>query len=137
MDEIRRALRQKKQLVKQFESRQDSAEWQNKLDEIIKSADEKQWTHAATLLDRLTTELDKSGREADEAGELLNFLTEEWKVLRNQLEAAMIKLDDPERLQCEAEVSKAGENLTLGNIENCLENLANADDLMEKLRRRI
>ena len=137
MDDTRRALRQKKKLVKQFESRQDSDEWQAKLDEIIKAADEKQWTHAATLLDRMTAELDKSGREADEARELLDFVTEEWKILRNQLEAAMIKADDKERLQCEASVAKAGEELSVGNVESCLENLSTADDLMEKLRRRI
>jgi hypothetical protein len=137
MDDTRRALRQKKKLVKQFESRQDSDQWQAKLDEIIKAADEKQWTHAATLLDRMTAALDKSGREADEARELLDFVTEEWKILRNQLEAAMIKADDKERLQCEASISKAGEELSVGNIESCLENLSVADDLMEKLRRRI
>ena len=137
MDDTRRALRQKKKLVKQFESRQDSDEWQAKLDEIIKAADEKQWTHAATLLDRMTAALDKSGREADEARELLDFVTEEWKILRNQLEAAMIKADDKERLQCEASVAKAGEELSVGNVESCLENLSAADDLMEKLRRRI
>ena len=137
MDDTRRALRQKKKLVKQFESRQDSDEWQAKLDEIIKAADEKQWTHAATLLDRMTAALDKSGREADEARELLDFVTEEWKILRNQLEAAMIKADDKERLQCEASVARAGEELSVGNVESCLENLSAADDLMEKLRRRI
>ena len=137
MDDTRRALRQKKKLVKQFESRQDSDEWQAKLDEIIKAADEKQWTHAATLLDRMTAELDKSGREADEARELLDFVIEEWKILRNQLEAAMIKADDKERLQCEASVAKAGEELSVGNVESCLENLSAADDLIEKLRRRI
>ena len=137
MDDTRRALRQKKKLVKQFESRQDSDEWQAKLDEIIKAADEKQWTHAATLLDRMTAALDKSRREADEARELLDFVTEEWKILRNQLEAAMIKADDKERLQCEASVAKAGEELSVGNVESCLENLSAADDFMEKLRRRI
>ena len=137
MDDTRRALRQKKKLIKQFESRQDSAQWQAKLDEIIKAADEKQWTHAATLLDRMTAALDKSGREADEARELLDFVTEEWKILRNQLEAAMIKADDKERLRCEASVAKAGEELSVGNVESCLENLSIADDLMEKLRRRI
>ena len=57
-------MRQKKKLVKQFENRQDSDDWQAKLDEIIKAADDKQWTHAATL-DRMTAELDKSGKEAE------------------------------------------------------------------------
>ena len=33
--------------------------------------------------------------------------------------------------------AKAGEELSVGNIESCLENLSAADDLMEKLRRRI
>ena len=85
----------------------------------------------------MTTGLDKSGKEADEARELLDFVTEEWKILRNQLEAAMIKPDDKERLQCEANVSKADEELAAGDVENCLESLSVADDLMEKLRRRI
>ncbi len=137
MDDTRRALRQKKKLVKQFENRQDSDEWQAKLDEIIKAADDKQWTHAATLLDRMTAELDKSGKEAEEAKELLDFVSDEWKILRNQLEAAMIKPDDKERLECEACVAKASEALGLSNVEECLENLSKADDLMEKLRRRI
>ncbi len=137
MDDTRRALRQKKKLVKQFENRQDSDEWQAKLDEIIKAADDKQWTHAATLLDRMTAELDKSGKETEEAKELLDFVSDEWKILRNQLEAAMIKPDDKERLECEACVAKASEALGLSNVEECLENLSKADDLMEKLRRRI
>ena len=137
MDDTRRALRQKKKLVKQFENRQDSDEWQAKLDEIINAADDKQWTHAATLLDRMTAELDKSGKETEEAKELLDFVSDEWKILRNQLEAAMIKPDDKERLECEACVAKASEALGLSNVEECLENLSKADDLMEKLRRRI
>ena len=137
MDDTRRALRQKKKLVKQFENRQDSDVWQAKLDEIIKASDDKQWTHAATLLDRMTAELDKSGKEAEEAKELLDFVSDEWKILRNQLEAAMIKPDDKERLECEACVAKASEALGLSNVEECLENLSKADDLMEKLRRRI
>ena len=137
MDDTRRALRQKKKLIKQFENRQDSDDWQAKLDEIIKAADDKQWTHAATLLDRMTAELDKSGKEAGEAKELLGFVSEEWKVLRNQLEAALIKPADKERLECEACVAKASEALELSNVEECLENLSKADDLMEKLRRRI
>ncbi len=137
MDETRRALRQKKKLIKQFESRQDSAQWQAKLDEIIKSAEEKQWTYAATKLNQLTAELDKSGKEESEARELLDFVTEEWKILRNQLEAAMIKPDDKERLQCEASVAKADEELSGGRVESCLESLSVVDNLMEKLRRRI
>ena len=137
MDDTRRALRQKKKLIKQFDSRKDSEEWHAKLAEIIEAADGKQWTHAATLLDRMTAELDKSGKEVDEARELLDFVTDEWKILRNQLEAAMVKATDGQRLECEACVAKAGDALALGDVEQCLENLSTADDLMEKLRRRI
>ena len=137
MDDTRRALRQKKKLVKQFESRQDKADWEEKLAAIEQAADDKQWTHAAALLDRMTSELDKFGKESQEAKELLEFLVDEWRILRNQLEAVMIKVDDQERSDCEASVSKAQEALDSANIEACLNHLAEADNLMEKLRRRI
>ena len=85
----------------------------------------------------MTAELDKSGKEVDEARELLDFVLDEWKILRNQLEAAMVKATDGHRLECEACVAKAGDSLALGDVEQCLENLSTADDLMEKLRRKI
>ena len=137
MDETRRALRQKKKLVKQFEHRQDREMWEAKLSAITTAADDKQWTHAATLLSRLTNELDKTGKELEEVTELLDFVTEEWKILRNQLEAAMIKSDDKERVNCEASVAKARDEVAAGNMDQCLAHLSTADDLMEKLRRRI
>ena len=89
------------------------------------------------LLNRLTDELDKTGKELEEATELLNFVSEEWKILRNQLEAAMIKSDDEERVECEASVAKAHDEVAAGNVDQCLAYLSTADDLMEKLRRRI
>jgi len=137
MDDTRRAIRQKKKLLKQFETRQDKAVWQSKWDEIIQAADSKQWSHAATLLERMTSELDKESKAIDDANELLEFVQEEWKVLRNQCEAAMIKPDDDERRKCEAAVSIATEKLGGGAVDDCLEQLSIADDLMEKLRRRI
>ncbi|MEC8258414.1 MAG: hypothetical protein VXZ94_04415 [Candidatus Thermoplasmatota archaeon] len=137
MDDTRRALRQKKKLVEQFESRQDKADWEEKLAAVEKAADDKQWTHAAALLDRMTNDLDKLGKESQEAKELLEFVVDEWKILRNQLEAVMIKVDDKERSDCEASVAKAQEALDSANIESCLNHLAEADSLMEKLRRRI
>ena len=137
MDETRRALRQKKKLVKQFENRQDSEVWEAKMAAITKAADDKQWTHAATLLSRLTGELEKTGKELEEVTELLDFVTEEWKILRNQLEAAMVKSDDKERAHCEASVAKARDEAAAGNIDQCLAHLSTADDFMEKLRRRI
>ena len=137
MDDTRRAIRQKKKLLKQFETRQDKAVWQGKWDEIIQAADSKQWSHAATLLERMTSALDKESKAIDDANELLEFVVEEWKVLRNQCEAAMIKSDDDERRKCEAAVSIATEKLDAGAVDDCLEQLSVADDMMEKLRRRI
>ena len=137
MDDTRRAIRQKKKLLKQFETRQDKAVWQGKWDEIIQAADSKQWSHAATLLERMTSALDKESKAIGDANELLEFVVEEWKVLRNQCEAAMIKSDDDERHKCEAAVSIATEKLDAGAVDDCLEQLSIADDMMEKLRRRI
>ena len=137
MDDTRRAIRQKKKLLKQFETRQDKAVWQGKWDEIIQAADSKQWSHAAILLERMTSALDKESKAIDDANELLEFVVEEWKVLRNQCEAAMIKSDDDERVKCEAAVSIATEKLDAGAVDDCLEQLSVADDMMEKLRRRI
>ena len=137
MDDTRRAIRQKKKLLKQFETRQDKAVWQGKWDEIIQAADSKQWSHAATLLERMTSALDKESKAIDDANELLEFVVEEWKILRNQCEAVMIKSDDNERRKCEAAVSIATDKLDAGAVDDCLEQLSVADDMMEKLRRRI
>ena len=137
MDEIRRALRQKKNLTKQFENRENSEQWSSRLSEIEKFADDKNWTHAAALLEQMTNDLDRENKQLDETKELLDFVSEEWKVLRNQCEAASIKADDEERLAVEATVSRAVEAYSLGNVEKSLDELSKADSLMEKLRRRI
>ncbi|MBT5255562.1 MAG: hypothetical protein HOL72_07345, partial [Euryarchaeota archaeon] len=137
MDEVRKALRQRKKLKQQFESRDDVKVWQSKLDEIDAAADEKQWTHAATLLERMTKELDKEGRASDDALELYDFVMDEWRILRNQCEAAFIKVTDDDRRDCEQSIALAEEALGIGKITECLELLSKADSAMEKLRRRI
>ena len=123
--------------MKRFEHRDDKELWENRITEIEDSADKKEWTHAATLLDRLTSDLDKEGKASEDAKELYEFVTEEWKVLRNQCEAAFIKVDDEERRECEKAISLSKDALDVGKIETCLELLSHADSLMEKLRRRI
>jgi len=137
MDDVRRALKQKKQLTQKFEHREDKQEWEKRLDQINDAADKKSWTHAATLLERLTSDLDKESQASEDAKELFDFVTEEWKVLRNQCEAAFIKVDDKERRECEKAISLAKDAFEVGQIEQCLNQLSNADSLMEKLRRRI
>jgi hypothetical protein len=137
MDDVRRALKQKKQLTKKFEHREDKKDWEERLNEINAAADEKSWTHAATLLERLTSDLDKESKASEDAKELLDFVNEEWKVLRNQCEAAFIKVDDKERRECEKAIALAKDALETGKIDQCLNQLSDADSLMEKLHRRI
>ncbi len=137
MDDVRRGLRQRKKLVARFSERADADDWQVRLDEIKAAADERQWSHAATLLERLTSDLDLQGKALDEASELLEFVKQEWSVLRNQLEAANIEVDDGQRLVAEAAVATALEAHRQGRIEDCLAQLGEADAAMEKLRRRL
>ena len=137
MDDVRRAFKQKKKLTKRFEHRDDKKSWIDRLVDIEKSADLKQWTHAATLLDRLTSDLDKEGKATGDAQELFDFVNDEWKILRNQCEAAFIKVDDEDRHACEKSIALAKEALDVGKVEDCLQELSNADSMMEKLRRRI
>ena len=90
-----------------------------------------------TLLERLTSDLDLQGKALDEASDVLEFVKQEWSVLRNQLEAANIEVDDEQRLVAEAAVATALEAHRQGRIEDCLAQLGEADAAMEKLRRRL
>ena len=137
MDYTRRALKQKTKIINQFNNRHDRELWQKKLTEIIEAADNRQWSHAAALIERMTAELDKDKQSIDEAKELLDFIVKEWKVLRNQCEVAMIKVENRQRVECEAAISKAKDCLTLGDFKGCLEQLTDADNLMERLRRKV
>ena len=73
----------------------------------------------------------------DEANELLTFVLDEWKVLRNQLDASGVTVEDDERRQAEAAVAQANDAHGEGRVEDCLKQLGEADALMEKLRRRL
>ena len=137
MEDVRRAMRQHGKLKKRWSGRPDSDEWQARYDEIEKFADEMQWSHAATLLERLTNDLDKESNAGAEAKELLEFVQEEWMRLRNQLEASGIDIKDDERRKCEAAVGEAAEEYSKSRWEDCLKALGKADELMERLRRRV
>ncbi|RZD44179.1 MAG: hypothetical protein CXT69_06210, partial [Methanobacteriota archaeon] len=115
----------------------DEKDWLESLNEVKKTADNLQWSHAATLLERLTTSLDRAGAESDEAGELLSFVQDEWKILRNQLDAANIKISDQMRRDAEAAIAKAKDAHNESRIEETLALLGETDGLMERLRRRI
>ena len=137
MDDVLRALKQKKQLTKRYQDRDDRATWDGMLQEVIDAADQRLWSHAGMLLERMTTALDNEGHAADEARELYDFVIEQWKVLRNQCEAASIKAVDEDRRACEEAVAEAETALEGGRIEAALGALGEADAAMERLRRRI
>lgn len=137
MDDVLRALKQKKNLVKRFEGRDDEATWKAALDEIIDAADTRQWSHAGMLLERMTAGLDKEGQASDDALELYDFVMDQWRVLRNQCEAVSIGVQDDDRRACEAAIAEAEAMLGVSKIEACLQALALADAAMERLRRRI
>ena len=137
MDDVLRALKQKKQLTKRYQDRDDRATWDGMLQEVIDAADQRLWSHAGMLLERMTTALDNEGHAADEARELYDFVIEQWKVLRNQCEAASIKAVDEGRCACEEAVAEAETALEGGRIEAALGALGEADAAMERLRRRI
>lgn len=137
MDDVRRALRQKVHLISRWSEREDSADWDSRLIEIETSVDSLEWTHAATLLERLTKDLDAQGKASDEASELLNFVLDEWNVLRNQCDASGIKVDDEDRRSTDEAIGIATEAHKAGRIDESLESLGLADGFMEKLRRRV
>ncbi len=137
MDDVRRALRQKVHLITRWSEREDASDWDARLVEIESATDTLEWTHAATLLERLTKDLDTQGKASDEASELLEFVVEEWKTLRNQCEASVIKLDDEDRRSTEEAISLAKDAHKAGRVDEALESLGLADGFMERLRRRV
>jgi hypothetical protein len=137
MDDVLRALKQKKQLVKRFEGRDDEDLWRSALAEIVEAADARSWTHAGMLLERMTSGLDKEGQASDDALELYDFVMDQWRVLRNQCEAVGIGVQDDDRRACEEAIAEAESMLGVSKIEACLLSLAQADAAMERLRRRI
>ena len=137
MDSVRRALRQRKKLLARFEGFSDSDKWMLRFTSVQKAADERQWSHAATLLERLTIDLDALGNEQDEANTLLTFVREEWAVLRNQCEASNLPATDGDMKNTDAAIAIAADRLKEGQVADALEQLGQADAAMERLRRRV
>ena len=137
MDSVRRALRQRKKITERFNHFDDSKEWMGRFKLVQKAADEREWSHAAMLLERLTIDLDALGNEQDEAQTLLEFVRQEWSVLRNQCNASSIPVTDEDMKQTEAAISIAEERLKGAQVEAALEQLGKADASMERLRRRV
>ena len=137
MDDVLRALKQKKKLKQRYEGREDKDRWEAMLNDIVAAADDRIWSHAAMLLEQMTTALDRDGHAVEEARELYDFVAQQWAVLRNQCEAAHIKATDEDRRAVEEAVAKAEAHLGVARLEEALDSLGVADGAMERLRRRI
>ena len=137
MGDVQRALRQKKNIQKRWEGHIDADAWEERLKDVAAASKRKSWSHAAALLDRLTSDLDALDSASGDANELLTYVQDEWSKLRKKLEAAGIKAIDGERAACEKAVGNADSAYNEGRLEDTLTALGEADGLMEKLRRRV
>ena len=137
MSDVQRALRQKKKIKERWKGRLDTEDWEERLKEVTTASKRKSWSHAAALLDRLTSDLDVLDAASGDAEELVNYVQEEWSGLRKKLEAAGIKAIDGERAACEKAVGDAKATFEEGRLQETLSSLGEADALMEKLRRRV
>ena len=137
MQEVQRALRQKKQISARFPSGQANQFWQSRLEEVEAAASSGAWTNASQSLTSLTNDLATYESEASEAKELLDFVQSEWSELRRRLDSSSIAPTDESRRATEAAVNKATQALDSGQIQDCLTALGKADELIEGLRRRV
>lgn len=137
MQEVQRALRQKKQISDRFPTGQAGQVWQSRLEEVETSASSGKWVNASQSLTSLTNDLASYESEASEARELLDFVQSEWSELRRRLDSSSIGPTDESRRATEAAVNEATDALDSGEIQDCLTALGKADELLENLRRRV
>jgi len=136
MDVVRRALRQRSTIEQRFEGHEDTEGWLEKLASIEADAEARRWTQARRALDELSHDLDAQERDRGEAEQLLDFLREEWKQLRAQVDAADIGVGDEDRLDVERLLGTAASSIKRGMTTEALEALTGTDAAMERLRRR-
>ena len=137
MDDVLRALKQKKHLIQKWKDRDDKSEWDVKLEQIELAAEDLSWTHALKLLSDLTKELDGQSQIKTEVIELLEYLKEQWKILRNQCEASNMDMTDSRFVEIDGTMSEINDKLESGMYEKCFLQLSHVDKAMESLRREV
>ena len=137
MDDVLRALKQKKHLIQKWKDRDDKSEWDAKLEQIELTAEDLSWTHALKLLSDLTKELDGQSQIKTEVIELLEYLKEQWKILRNQCEASNMDMTDSRFVEIDGTMSEINDKLEAGMYEKCFLQLSHVDEAMESLRREV
>ena len=134
---VLRALRQRKTIEERIPSGGKGSPWLERLDEIELMAKSSSWLEASESLASLTSELDSLNKQILETREMLDFLNEDWKILRKRLESSGIGPESTERSSAERALAMAEEALSEGRMENCLDAIGRADSAMESLRRRV
>ena len=137
MQNVQRALRQKKKLVTRFPNGQSGDNWRNQLKNIEDEANSEEWVEASRLLDILTKELQIFEKSKSEALELYSFVETEWIELRKKLDSSNIKVNDPMRINAENKLSECKRLYDEGDIDSTLSLLGETDELIENIRRRI
>ena len=112
----------------------DREKWDAMLEEITQAADERSWSHAGMLLERMTSALDKG--HDDEATEPTTLWSTSGRCSKS-VRSGSIKVTDDDRRACEAAIAEAESMLSVGRIEETLDAIDKADGAMERLRRRI
>jgi len=132
---VQRALRQRKSIESEIPSGDTGSNWREMLDQATSLAESGSWVEANDLIQNLTREIDSFSSRKREAREMLNFLVDDWRKLRNRLDSSGVPADNEARLETERSLSESENSLSEGRIDPCLELLGKADSAMEALRR--
>ena len=136
MQEMQRALRQRKQIEARFPAGAKS-EWEARLEQAAGMAEAGEWQDAAQAMGLLTSDLQSLEHKLSEATELVRFVDEEWKVLRRKLDSSGVGPADPDRMAAEKAVSEASNALEQGDIDSCHKALGAASEMLESQSRRV
>ena len=136
MQEVQRAMRQRKQIEARFPAGAKS-EWVARIEQVAAMADAGEWQDAAQAMGLLTSDLQSHEHKVSEATELVRFVDEEWTALRRRLDSAGVGPADPGRMAAEKAVSEALSTLEQGDIEACHKALGSASEMLESQNRRV
>jgi len=132
---VQRALRQRKSIEDEIPPGDAGSEWRDRLEEVASLAESGNWIEANDSMQNLATELESLSSRKREAREMLDFLVDDWRKLRNRLDSSGVSANNEARVETERSLSESENSLSEGRIDSCLELLGKADSAMEVLRR--
>ena len=132
---VQRALRQRKSIEDEIPRGEVGSEWSDRLEQVTSLAESGNWVEANDSMQELTTELDSLSSRKSEAREMLDFLVDDWRKLRNRLDSSGVSANNEMRIETERALSESEKSLSEGRIDFSLELLGKADTAMEALRR--